>query len=201
MTLTTPELLTAIAEHRAPDDVVIATMTAGYLWPTVSTADRDFCYIAPMGSASSVGLGLALARPDLRVFVLDGDGSLLMNLGSLVTVAGHAPRNLVHVVLANGGYSITGGQPLPGDASSTIPAIARAAGIPTVREASSLDEVQAALRAAQTQSGPALLYVHVQPAYDRSATSHLTHLPQAMRTQGGPGFHRLRSILENAPTP
>jgi thiamine pyrophosphate-dependent acetolactate synthase large subunit-like protein len=64
-----------------------------------------------MGMASSIGLGVALARPDLRVVVLDGDGALLMNLGSLATERMAGVSNLVHVVWDNGGWEITGGQP------------------------------------------------------------------------------------------
>ena len=63
------------------------------------------------GMASSIGLGLALARPDLRVFVLDGDGSLLMNLGSLATIGSTTPANLVLIVWDNQDYGTTGGQP------------------------------------------------------------------------------------------
>src|SRR6185295_9699449 len=64
-----------------------------------------------MGMASSIALGLAIARPDLRVVVLDGDGSILMNLGSLATEVTCGVTNLVHVIWDNGGWEITGGQP------------------------------------------------------------------------------------------
>ena len=67
-----------------------------------------------MGGASSLGLGLALARPDRRVIVFDGDGSLLMQLGSLATIAGAAPRNLVHFLFKNGVYHTSGAQGIPG---------------------------------------------------------------------------------------
>ena len=70
-----------------------------------------------MGGASSLGLGMALARPDRRVLVLDGDGSLLMQLGSLATVAGAAPRNLVHFLFKNGVYHTSGAQGIPGGLS------------------------------------------------------------------------------------
>ena len=66
-----------------------------------------------MGLDSSHGLGLALGRPDKRVIVLQGDGSLLMNLGSLVTIAAVAPKNLVHLVAQNDTYEANGSQPIP----------------------------------------------------------------------------------------
>src|SRR5258708_14389543 len=71
---------------------------------------RNFYTWGSMGLASSVGLGLALARPDLRIFVLDGDGSLLMNLGSLATIGLLRPPNLVLVVMDNQEYATTGRQ-------------------------------------------------------------------------------------------
>jgi sulfopyruvate decarboxylase subunit beta len=74
---------------------------------------QNFYTWGSMGVASSIGLGLALARPDLRVFVVDGDGSLLMNLGSLATIGLLRPPNLVLVVMDNEAYATTGGQPTP----------------------------------------------------------------------------------------
>jgi thiamine pyrophosphate-dependent acetolactate synthase large subunit-like protein len=83
-----------------------------------------------MGQISSLGLGLAVARPDLKVIVLDGDGSLLMNLGSLATIATKAPPNLVHIVWDGEVYETTGRQPTHTRAGADLAGIARAAGIP-----------------------------------------------------------------------
>jgi thiamine pyrophosphate-dependent acetolactate synthase large subunit-like protein len=82
-----------------------------------------------MGLASSIGLGLAIGRPDLRVFVLDGDGSLLMNLGSLATIAALQPRNLVLIVWDNEEYGTTGGQPTPTANGADLAGAARALGV------------------------------------------------------------------------
>src|ERR671935_2098402 len=81
-----------------------------------------------MGSASTIGLGVALARPERRVIVVDGDGSLLMQLGSLVTIAGAAPANLYHFVFENGVYETSGSQPLPGEGRFDLAQMARGAG-------------------------------------------------------------------------
>ena len=81
-----------------------------------------------MGSASTIGLGIALARPERRVMVVDGDGSLLMQLGSLVTIAGAAPANLFHFVFENGVYETSGSQPLPAEGRFDLAEMARAAG-------------------------------------------------------------------------
>src|SRR5882757_5820953 len=81
-----------------------------------------------MGMASSIALGLALARPDLRVIVLDGDGSILMNLGSLATERTSGVTNLVHIIWDNGGWEITGGQPAGSPFGIDLEAIARGCG-------------------------------------------------------------------------
>src|SRR5262249_52569152 len=81
-----------------------------------------------MGSASTIGLGIALAQPERKVIVVDADGSLLMQLGSLVTIAGAAPPNLFHFVFENGVYETSGSQPLPAEGRFDLTEMARAAG-------------------------------------------------------------------------
>ena len=106
---------TRIISQYQDDVVVVHTMTNSHEWARVARdAKSDIGLGGAMGKTSSVALGIALARPDRRVFVLDGDGSLLMNLGTLVTIAQAAPANLVHFVYENGTYEVTGGQPIPG---------------------------------------------------------------------------------------
>jgi sulfopyruvate decarboxylase subunit beta len=180
---------------RRTDEVVVATMTAGYLWPKVSKSDRDFCFIAPMGAAPAIGLGLALARPDLRVWVLDGDGSLMMNLGVLVTIAARRPPNLVHLVMDNGVYAITGGQPVVGSAPDRLSGLAAAAGIDRVHRITDEPGWAAFLDDGIDAVGPVFADVHVRNAYDASAAPGYTLGAQAARTQGGPGFHNLRAVL------
>jgi thiamine pyrophosphate-dependent acetolactate synthase large subunit-like protein len=81
-----------------------------------------------MGMASSIALGVALARPDLRIVVLDGDGSILMNLGSLATEVASGVRNLVHVIWDNGGWEITGAQPAGSPFGVDLETVARGCG-------------------------------------------------------------------------
>ena len=71
----------------------------------------NFYMIGSMGLASSIGLGVAIKNPKKRVFVFDGDGNILMNLGSLVTIGSMVPKNLVHIVFDNSSHESTGGQP------------------------------------------------------------------------------------------
>ncbi|HMQ31930.1 MAG TPA: thiamine pyrophosphate-dependent enzyme [Chloroflexaceae bacterium] len=101
-----------------------------------------------MGLASSLGLGIALARPELRVVVLDGDGSLLMNLGGLTTLARYRPRNLVHVVFDNESLLSVGGFPTATSTGSDLAAIAAAAGVPRAATARDLESFAAAFEAA-----------------------------------------------------
>jgi sulfopyruvate decarboxylase subunit beta len=93
-----------------------------------------------MGLASSMGLGIALARPELPVVVLDGDGSVLMNLGGLTTMARYRPRNLVHVVFDNESLLSVGGFPTATSTGSDIAGMAAAAGIPRTDEVCTIAE-------------------------------------------------------------
>src|SRR5204863_9068717 len=98
-----------------------------------------------MGSASSIGLGLALAQPGRKVLVLDGDGSLLMQLGSLVTIAAAAPANLYHFVFDNGAHQSSGNQPVPGLGKFDWCRLALASGYAAAHDVASAAELRKAL--------------------------------------------------------
>ena len=100
-----------------------------------AAADRpeNFYMLGSMGLASSIGLGLALARPERKVIVLDGDGSVLMNLGTLATIANHAPDNYLLLILDNCCYGSTGSQPTCTSQRTDLALVARAAGVQQVR--------------------------------------------------------------------
>src|SRR5947199_5579425 len=118
--------------------------------------DRAFNFYTwgSMGMASSIGLGLALARPDLRVFVVDGDGSLLMNLGSLATIGWTQPSNLVVVVWDNEQHGTTGGQATATARAADLESAARALGIRATVCARTHDELQSAIARARAEPGP-----------------------------------------------
>src|SRR6058998_2514048 len=98
------EAIRIIREQRT-DQVVVTTMSTAKEWPLASKRDDlDLPLVCCMGKASSLGLGVALGAPDRQVLILDGEGSLLMNLGSLVTIGAQAPKNLVHFVFDNSAY-------------------------------------------------------------------------------------------------
>src|SRR4051812_16117764 len=101
------EALEVLAAHRG-NRVVISTMASIGVWPKLSDSPLDFYYLpSSMGQGPDLGLGLALAQPDHGVVVINGDGSMLMNLGSLVTLANH-PANVFLIVMDNGLYEVTG---------------------------------------------------------------------------------------------
>lgn len=143
-------------------DLVVASL--GHpAYDLFATGDRDtyFYTWGSMGLASSIGLGLAMAQPERRVVVLDGDGSLLMNLGSLATIAWVRPKNLVVVVWDNGVYGTTGGQDTATKHGADLEAAARALGIgatATVRTPAELDHTMVKTRA---EAGPWLIVAKV----------------------------------------
>ncbi len=115
-----------------------------------SLGHRDtFFYLEhAMGTASSLGLGLALAQPDRRVVVLDGDGSVLMNLGTFTTMARYRPRNLTHVVFDNESLLSVGGFPSATATGSDLAGIARASGVQRVSAVTDVEAFAAAMREA-----------------------------------------------------
>jgi sulfopyruvate decarboxylase subunit beta len=109
----------------------------------------NFFYLQhAMGLASSMGLGIALAKPDRRVIVLDGDGSILMNLGGLTTLARYRPRNLLHIVFDNESLLSVGGFPTATSTGSDIAAVAAAAGVPHTSTVRTIEDLVAAFDAA-----------------------------------------------------
>jgi thiamine pyrophosphate-dependent acetolactate synthase large subunit-like protein len=123
---------------------------------------ENFYTWGSMGLASSMGLGLAMARPDLRVFVLDGDGSLLMNLGSLATIGWVRPENLVLIVWDNGEYGTTGGQDTATRHGADLEAVARAMSVSTATTVCTADEFNAAVDRARAEPGPWLIVARVE---------------------------------------
>jgi len=109
----------------------------------------NFFYLQhAMGLASSTGLGLALALPDQKIVVFDGDGSLLMNLGSLSTMARYHPGNLVHVVFDNESLLSVGGFPTATGTGTDLAGVARASGIPVALTVRNLEDFKAAVKTA-----------------------------------------------------
>jgi thiamine pyrophosphate-dependent acetolactate synthase large subunit-like protein len=142
-----------ILARRVTDEIVVATYSSATDWIAINDRPLNYFFFGAMGLASSHGLGLALGRPDKRVIVLDGDGSLLMNLGTLVTIGAVAPKNLIHFVGHNGTYEANGGHPIPNKAVDFV-GIARAAGIKSCYSFSEISDFEAQIGDILKADGP-----------------------------------------------
>jgi thiamine pyrophosphate-dependent acetolactate synthase large subunit-like protein len=156
------ECLEVLAQYRA-DEIVITAWQSTNEWPIFSPSERNFSAVRTMGEASTFGLGLAVARPDLRVFVLEGDGSLLMNLPALVTVAQLAPPNYYIFLLQNRTYELTGGQHLPNVEHLDFAAIARGCGLRNVHTFTDLAAYERELPDLLQAPGPLFAVLDVEP--------------------------------------
>jgi sulfopyruvate decarboxylase subunit beta len=137
-----------------------------------------FYLLHAMGLASSMGLGIALSRPELKVIVLDGDGSILMNLGGLTTLARYRPKNLIHVVFDNESLLSVGGFPTATATGSDLAGIAAASGVPRTATVSDLDAFVAAFD-------------------DALGANELTTLVAKVEAKGPPVFQTDLPMLEN----
>ena len=148
------ECLKVLARHVTDADIVLPVYSAAFDWIEIRPHPLNYLSHGAMGLASSHALGLALGRPDKRVIVLDGDGSLLMNLGSLVTIGAEAPPNLYHFVCQNGTYEANGGHPIPGRDRVDFSGFALSAGYRAVHEFSDLKVFAQQIGALLSEPGP-----------------------------------------------
>ena len=158
-----------LAPHAEKVIVVCALGMAANEWWDVTQNEETFYMHGAMGFASSFALGLALSVPDEPVWIIDGDGSLSMNLGTLLTAGGMAPKNLKHLLVENGCYQTAGSVPMVGSPQRDYGAIAKGAGVERVLQISSLEELQAALPALH-EEGHCFVVLHVDPD-DRPITA------------------------------
>ena len=152
--------LRAILNAVAPEDIVVTTtgMTSRELF-TLEDRSTNFYMVGSMGCAAGLGLGLARAAPNRRVVVVDGDGALLMKLGSLATIGYYQPTNLVHVVLDNGTYESTGSQPTTATVTQ-FTELARASGYRTCFQAKAPSDLTTLLHSTQP-SGPCFVHLAI----------------------------------------
>jgi thiamine pyrophosphate-dependent acetolactate synthase large subunit-like protein len=187
MAMTQEQALEVLAAHRG-DRIVITTMGPIAAWPRLSDSPLDFAYIpSAMGQGPALALGLALAQPRRGVIVVNGDGSMLMNLGSLVTLANH-PANVYVLIMDNGLYEVTGGQPTSGAGRTDFAGLARAAGVGRVFAFDQIDAWRAGAREALAGPGPAVIWLKVEgrlgqktPAPPRPMAEQLARLRQALQ--------------------
>jgi sulfopyruvate decarboxylase subunit beta len=156
----------------------------------------NFFYLQhAMGLASSMGLGIALTRPELTVIVLDGDGSLLMNLGGLTTLARYRPRNLVHIVFDNESLLSVGGFPTATSTGSDLAAIASAAGVPRTETVVTLDEFQRAVKDALVANDLSTIVAKVEAVGPSGYVTDLSLLENRYQFQ-----RHLRTLQTSSPS-
>jgi phosphonopyruvate decarboxylase len=162
---TAPSRISALERLLAelPDSAAVVSTTGRTSRELYTLADREqhFYLVGAMGSAATVGLGVSLHTPR-PVVVVDGDGALLMRLGSLAVLGVHAPAHLVHVVLDNGVHDSTGGQ-CTLSAAIDVPAVAAACGYARVHACGDLDDLAVALRDGIAGGGPTLIHLRISP--------------------------------------
>ena len=161
--------LSALRGLITPRDLVVAVYQSCFDWLALCPRDLNYVSTGAMGQASSHALGLAIGSPERQVIVLDGDGSLLMNLGSLVTIATVRPQHFLHLVFENGVYEVNGAHPTPGTGHVDFAEMAIAAGYQKAVSFSELETFEAALPALLAADGPVMAVLKIIPgeAYPR----------------------------------
>lgn len=160
--MTRAEATALLASTLSNEPVVVSLGHPAYDLYAAGDRDLNFYTWGSMGLTTSIALGLALARPETRVVALDGDGSLLMNLGSLATIGACAPPNLLVVVMDNGEYATTGGQSTFTAGTADLEAAARALGFTATWCADSPEALARALLQARGTSGPCFVVAKVR---------------------------------------
>ena len=151
-----------ILGSRVSDQIVVPVFQTCFDWMALNPRDLNYVATGAMGQASSHGLGLALASPEKKIWILDGDGSLLMNLGSLVTIGEAAPANFHHFVFANRIYEVNGEHPTPGKDKVDFSGIAMSSGYRHARCFSDLVELENNLDSFLETPGPGLAVMHIE---------------------------------------
>ncbi len=196
--LTVAQLLGPLARYRT-DEVVVTTMSVVRPWGRLSDSDLDFASAdSAMGHAADLALGIALARPERRVICLNGDGSMLMCLGTLATAVDAEAHNFVLVVSDNGEYEITGHQPVAGAGRLDWAALARASGFRRVLHVNDPRAWADVVPEILTTPGPTFVHAVVEPGAQgpigRSETEPSRYLQYSLAAWS----HRMRDALTPA---
>lgn len=150
------------------DGISVATMRAVPDWYAIGAApEMHVDNIGCMGGAAPTALGIAIAQPGRKVMVIDGDGSLLMQLGVLASVSEAAPANFYHFVLVNGVYETSGQQPTPAADSVDFPALALGAGYKAAYSFEDIGVLRERLPGVMKQPGPVLIAIKVETSDER----------------------------------
>ena len=182
MSMKRDQALKALIPHVGSDDIVVAVYQSCFDWLALNPRDLNYVAVGAMGQASSHGLGLALANPDRRVIVLDGDGSLLMNLGSLVTIAGANVQNIYHILFENRTYEVNGKQPLPGNERLDFTGLAAAAGYEGAHRFDELTDFESGIGEIFAKNGPQFASLAIVPGASYPQRYDYIHSREARET-------------------
>ncbi len=157
------QALRVLAELRGDQAVVVTTMGSVRLWSLLSQSALDFPSAgSAMGHAADFAMGLALAQPQRPVWVLNGDGSMLMSLGTLVTICQTPPPNLVLFVMQNESFEVTGNQPVPGAGKIDMAQMARGAGFANVHDFDNTKDMSSRLPTILRSPGPIFVNLKIE---------------------------------------
>ena len=191
------ECLRLIASQRT-DEIVVTTMGMAVPWAKISTHPLDYASVgSAMGHAADFALGIALAKPEKKVVVLNGDGSMLMCLGTLATITGlrKPPTNYLLIVCDNGTYEVTGNQPIPRNTNFSWTTIAKGTGFEQVYEFDDINMLETDLPKIWDQDVPTFVNLKIAQAHEpppnRWGGFQYPYLQESL----GTSTHKLRKVL------
>jgi sulfopyruvate decarboxylase beta subunit len=158
---------------------------------SIEDSSQHFYMLGSMGLASSIGLGLSLSIPDRRIIVIDGDGNILMNLGSLATIGHLHPKNFVHIVLDNESHESTGGQPTASH-TTKLEKMAAAAGYKTIKKVSDAGSLKNSVATLLESEGPVFILVKIEKG--KKDVARISIAPEDIKK-------RFMSIVESKSVP
>jgi len=174
------EAITTITELLDDQVVICANGLISRETFTIKDRTQNFYMIGSMGMASSIGLGVALNKPSKKIIILEGDGNLLMNLGSLPMTGSLQPENLLHIVLDNEVYASTGNQPT---ISNTIELeeIAKSARYAYVKKVSTNENLKREMTHTLEKEGPSFILVKISDTTEQVGIGRVTHSPEQIK--------------------
>jgi thiamine pyrophosphate-dependent acetolactate synthase large subunit-like protein len=193
--MTKDQLLKPLAELRG-QSVVVTCMSVTRPWGTYSSSDLDFASAdSAMGHTADLALGIALAQPQRKVICLNGDGSMLMTLGTLATVTAAGTKNFVLFVVQNDTYEITGNQEIPAAGRIDFPLLARGAGFRRVYYFEDPDLYRRTLPEVLSGEGPVFVAVRVEKGSEGPISRSVKEQSRYLRVSLAQSAHDLRKAL------
>ena len=193
------ECLKIIANHRT-DEIVITTMGAVAAWGEISDHPLDFASVgSAMGHAADFALGIALAKPEKKVLVLNGDGSMLMSLGTLATATGltRLPHNYYLFVCENSAYEVTGNQLIPGGTNFSFTTVARGSGFDKIYRFDQPSVLDSTLPVILDKKGPTFVNLKIASSNAQPPHRSSANVVRYLRETLSESTHKLAKALQS----